>query len=294
MELLIGVNPDTSDSDGMALGSVLARALGLRPVLAHVYPLVFDYPSPAHVDVEWVNYLRDEADKLLAEAAEKFCSRFGWDDVETATYGHRSSGRGLAELAEERQSEMIVLSSAPGASIGRFAIGSTADKLLHDSPVPVAVAPVGYARDGIERLGRIVVAFQNTSESLATLITGAEYAEAIGVPLRVLTLLIRHRIYGSRLGADAEEVVLRQVEDDSRAAHEEALSEITITVPVDSLTPTGDSVRAALMRVDWEGDELLLLGSSTGGALRRVFLGDMTYKLLRATAVPAIVLPRRT
>lgn len=294
MELIIGINPDSSDSDGMALGSLLARALGAKPVLAHIYPTNFDYPSMAHVDVEWVAYLQEQAALLLEEAKAKFCARFGWDDVEVVMAGHRSSGRGLAELAQERESTLIVIGSAPGTSLGRFGIGSTADKLLHDSPVPVATAPVGYAREGVERIGRLVVAFQNTAESLATLISGAELAERAGLPVRVLTLLIRHRMYGSNLGADAEEMVLRQILEDTVAAQEEALSEITITVPTDTVTPTGDSVRAAMQRVDWEGDEVLLLGSASGGGLRRVFLGDMTYKLLRATPVPAVVMPRNT
>lgn len=294
MEIIIGVNPDSADSDAMALGSLIARALDASVLLAHVFPTAFDYPSMAHVDAEWVAYLAGQTEDLLAESAANFCRRFGWESVEVAATGHRSSGRGLAELAEARGSDMIVIGSAPGTSLGRFGIGSTADKLLHYSPVPVAAAPVGYARDGVEGFGRVVVAFQNTTESLATLITGAEYAEAMQVPLRVLTLLIRHRIYGSRLGADAEEGVLRQFEEDSRQAHTEALGEITITVPTDSVTPTGDSVRAAMDRIDWAGDEILLLGSSAGGPLKRVFLGDMTYKLLRATSVPAVVMPRRT
>ncbi|MCB0915447.1 MAG: universal stress protein [Actinobacteria bacterium] len=294
MEFIIGVNPDSQDADAMALGSLLCRALGARPVLAHIYPTAFDYPSMAHVDGEWNEYLRGQAREMLDEAAQQFCSRFDWEDVEVAMAGHRSSGRGLAEMAEARGSALIVVGSAPGASVGRFSIGSTADKLLHNSPVPVGVAPMGYARDGIEHIGRVVVAFQNTAESLSSLIIGAEYAEQMQVPLRVLTLLIRHRVYGSKLGADAEAGVLRQIEEDSRTAHERALAEISIAVPTDSVTPTGDSVRSALQRVDWEGDEILLLGSSGGGPLRRVFLGDMTYKLVRATGVPAVVLPRRT
>ena len=56
----------------------------------------------------------------------------------------------------------------------------------------------------------------------------------------------------------------------------------------------GDDPQAALQRFDWNGDELFVLASSRGGVLRRVFLGDMTYKLVRATPVPAIVLPRHT
>ena len=55
-----------------------------------------------------------------------------------------------------------------------------------------------------------------------------------------------------------------------------------------------DSPRAALQRLEWHGDEVLVLASARGGPVQRVFLGDMTYKLLRATPVPAIVLPRHT
>ena len=56
----------------------------------------------------------------------------------------------------------------------------------------------------------------------------------------------------------------------------------------------GDDASSAIQRFDWNGDELFVLASSRGGVLRRVFLGDMTYKLVRATPVPALVLPRRT
>ena len=53
----------------------------------------------------------------------------------------------------------------------------------------------------------------------------------------------------------------------------------------------GDNASSAVRRYDWNGDELFVLASAHGGVLRRVFLGDMTYKLLRATPVPAVVLP---
>ena len=49
----------------------------------------------------------------------------------------------------------------------------------------------------------------------------------------------------------------------------------------------GDDASSAIQRFDWNGDELFVLASSRGGVLRRVFLGDMTYKLVRATPVPA-------
>ena len=41
---------------------------------------------------------------------------------------------------------MIVVGSGSDGSWGTVVVSSTADRLLHSSPVPVAVAPRGYRR----------------------------------------------------------------------------------------------------------------------------------------------------
>lgn len=294
MEIIIGVNPDSYDDDGFALGSMLARSLGATPILTHIYPTAFDYTSMAHVDVEWQAFLRASATDLLAEAKERFCQRWEWepDSVPTAMGGHRSSGRGLAEIAEEAHAAMVVIGSAPGGSIGRFHMGSTADKLLHYSPVPVACAPGGFAREEVTGFDRVVAAFQD-EESAETVEAAAGFAVTMDVPLRLLSIALRHRMYGSALGADAEGAVLASLTDDLEQAQSAALGALDLSVETDAVIIRGDSVHNAMARLDWSGDELLVLGSASGGQLRRVFLGDTTYKLLRSTPVPAVVLPRR-
>ena len=89
---------------------------------------------------------------------------------------------------------------------------------------------------------------------------------------------------GSNLAFDTEGLVARQLEEDAQAALDRRLAgpgdgraDAEITV--------GDDALAAVRRFDWNGDELFVLASG-GGVLRRVFLGDMTYKLVRATPVP--------
>ena len=294
MEIIIGVNPDSLDNDAFALGSNLALLLKADVVLAHIFPTSFDYPSAAHVDVEWRSFVEREAEQLIAEAKERFCRVWGWspEQVTTVIAGNRSSGKGLVQVAERRGSDMIVIGAAPNAASGRFVIGSTADKLLHSAGVPVAAAPAGYARTRQGEVGKIVVCFQNTAESRRTLSTAADYSARTGVPLEVLTILLRHRIYASNLGADAEGPMLASLRDDAAAAVAETLANSGADVQVESTTVTADSVQAAMERTEWEGDELLVMGSAVSGPVRRVFLGDMTYKLLRSTPVPAIVLPR--
>jgi nucleotide-binding universal stress UspA family protein len=261
-------------------------------VLAHIYPVDFDYPSPAYVDAEWNRYLQEQAAALLDEARERFCRRHNWSKVAVAMAGHKSSGIGLANLAHERDAAMVVIGSAPGAARGRFAIGSTANQLLHEASVPVAVAPSGYAREEVTHVGRLVLAFSDSQDAVGHVSVAADFAVRMGAPLELLSIVLRHRMYGSKLGSQAEEPVIEQMREQMLRQQQAAFAAVTDELPHSAETVVGESVSSAMASVSWKGNELLLMGSATRGPLLRVFLGDMTHKLLRSTPVPAIVLPR--
>lgn len=294
MLIVIGVVPGESGEDAMALGSLLCAALGAEPLLVHVHPAAYDYASPGHVDAEWEQYLHEESSALLDRAVRTAERDFGMSAPRTLIHAHRSSGVGMAQIAEAEHAGVIVIGSAPGASSGRFQIGSTADQLLHGSEVPVALAPTYYRAMAPDRIGRIVVAFQNTEESRSTATTAADYARTGGLPLTLLTVLLRHRIYGSKIGHGGEDEVIAQLTADTRAEQERVLAGLPQDIETTAEVTVGDDAATAVRRYNWEGDEIFLLASARGGALRRVFLGDMTYKLVRSTPVPALVLPRHT
>ena len=293
MLIAIGVTPGDSGEDALALGGLLAQALSAEVLLVHVHPVGYHYPSPAHVDAEWEDYLREQARAILANAATT-APNYGIDDAKTYLYGHQSSGVGLIEAAEANGADLIVIGSAPGSSSGRFQIGSTADQLLHGSPVPVALAPDYYRGMLPEAIGRVVVAFQDTDESRASVQEGAKICEAANVPLTLLTILMRHRSYGSRLRTSGEDQVIAQLTEDAHTQQHAVLTQIPAEVVANAAVVIGDDAVSATRRYDWAGDELFVLSSAPRGVISRVFLGDMTYKLLRATPVPAIVLPRNT
>jgi len=288
MKILVGVIPDSSASDALALAAVLHDAFGGEVVLGNIYAAPSDQSGKRKVDSEWVEYLRTDAVEVVADAAAE-APRRGLTDFGTAVHGHRSSGVGLEELAHEVHADLIVIGSAPGASNGRFLIGSTADQLLHGSHIPVALAPAGYRRVSPESLRRLVVAFQDTPESHAALEWSAEHAG--DRQLTALTVLVRHRVMGSTQAFNGEAMVVQQLEDDARTALDAALRALGTTA--DSAISIGDDALSAVRRFDWNGDELFVLASG-GSILRRVFLGDMTYKLVRASPVPVVVLPRHT
>lgn len=292
MEILIGVNPDTYDNDAMALGSALARAAGATPVLTHVYP-----SDPHSSDENLQALLFSEGEALLSEATERFCERWEWDPekIVTALHANQSSGVGLAEIAEQRAAAMIVIGSAEGGAAGRFAIGSTANQLLHSSTVPVVTAPSGYSREHDGTFSKVLLAYRVGEPTTSPAVNEAvSIAGDMAVPLELLTIVMRPRVYSTRLSKDVEHPILQRMQHDVDLAHRHIVEELAPSTSVETVTLAADSVGAAFNRYPWNGDELLVIGSAKRGPLLRVFLGDMTHKLLRRSPVPVLVMPHVT
>ena len=91
-------------------------------------------------------------------------------------------------------------------------------------------------------------------------------------------------IYTTQLGVDAEVEVLHVLRGRAAAAVEAAQADVRRASEAHVLV--GDTVDAALADFLWHRADLLVCGSSQFGPVRRVLLGDMTFRLLRAATVP--------
>ena len=92
----------------------------------------------------------------------------------------------LHDCAADRGAGLLVVGSTHRGVIGRIALGSTADRLLHGATLPVAVAPLGFAERmrGIDRVG---VAFIDSEEGHEALRAAAALATACGAELYAAT-----------------------------------------------------------------------------------------------------------
>lgn len=291
MEIVVGVSPDESGDDAVALGAVLSRLLGARLVLTYVHPPTIDYPSIGNVDAEWEAFLRQRAQATLQEARDQLASEWSITDTESVSYPHASVGHGLRNVAEERGAAMIAI--GPGASHidGLLGLGSVAHSLLHGGPAAVALAPEGYRETAPDHVRRLVAGFQDTEESAEAVEVCISVAEPRHIPVHLLTVVLRTtRILGARVGRDAERQVMESLAERERQAQqrftESRGGDVTGSVV------TGDTPERAMSRFDWEDSDLFVVASSTLGPIARVFLGDITHKLLRVCTVPAVVLTR--
>ncbi|HJT94538.1 MAG TPA: universal stress protein, partial [Mycobacterium sp.] len=205
---------------------------------------------------------------------------------------HRSVSGGLLEAVKELEADVLVLGSAADGKFGQVVIGSTADRLLHSSPVPMAISPRGYRGSKAGGLSRMTCAYPGTPESLHVVERVAALAERLDVPMRVVTFAVRGRtMYPPEVGLRAEDSILEAWASHARELLTQLKSDGIVGEDVVLQVVTGNGWDQALDAADWQDGELLAIGTSPSGGIARVFLGSRGTKILRHSPVPVLVLP---
>ncbi|REF01120.1 universal stress protein [Thermomonospora umbrina] len=290
--VVAGYVPDERGDDALALAGLVVAADRSPLTVANVYPPSWPTPGPGRVDAEWLRFVKEQSREALDLAAGRLAGRVPKSRLRYVTHPNRGSGRGLIEVAEESDAGLIVIGSAPRGRPGRIAIGSTADQLLHGAPVPVLMAPRGYAEDPPERFDRLTVAYWPRRGAELGLAAAVEVARRLEIPVRLLTLLVRPAGLGVRL---------RGGEDFMHLQHEYAVRDLNLAAQrvtglgqVVTEAAEGAGVDKALRHCDWLPGEILVCMSSAEGPLRKVFLGSVSGKIVRAAPCPVVVLPSAT
>jgi nucleotide-binding universal stress UspA family protein len=287
--IVIGFDGSDSGEDALGLGLPLCRATGAVPVVVVVHPE--EYPiGVGRVDAEWVAYMHQQAVELLGRARRLLGDPPG---VEYREVSAPSESRGLHDLVEQEQAEVVVVGSTHRGPLGRTYPGSTGDRLLQGSACPVAVAPRGLREDPPPALRTVAVAFVDTPDAHEALGFAAALARQGGARLRLLTVVPpRAEVFAPVVGRDAEEAFRARTREVFRRALDDALAGLRGQVEATGELLEGDVVDA-LATLDRRDADLLVCGSRGYGPLRRVLLGGVSSRLLRRSACPLLVVPRR-
>jgi nucleotide-binding universal stress UspA family protein len=198
-----------------------------------------------------------------------------------------SPARGLQAIAEEIGASLIVVGSSHRSGIGRVFAGSVAESVLAGAPVPVAVAPHGYA--GADKpLATIGCGFDGSPESDEALAWAAALARRRQACLRALAVHGRVAFGAvSTTGAfgyrSADDALRDELEQRTRAA----LAALADGSEVSGGVLEGDAateLAAASAELD-----LLVLGSRGYGSVRSALLGSVSRALVRSAACPVVV-----
>ncbi len=288
-DVIIGFDGTEPGRDALAFGRRLAAATGARPTVVCVHPFLAHSTDSSAEEVINTGF-RDGAERTLEEA------RAALEDVAGATFRTIADGspaRALHRAAEDVDAALIVLGSTHRSRLGRVMPGTTADQILHAAPCAVAVAPVGYADHPHESFGVIAAAVDAGDEAVRVARVAARIAHGAKAALRLVTVVDAHYtdgpLYSGALGYGALRDMLRET---ATGTLERAVAAATPTIVPETRAREGaaaDELVAESTQVD-----LLVLGSRGFGPLRRIVLGSVSTKVLRAAACPVIVLPRRS
>ncbi len=296
MTLVVGFPPGKDDWSSIELGATLAKSASTDLLVVTVVPTVWPTPVAGHTDREFEDWAEQqgaaavaEANAILAEHCPDIAAVARW------TPG-RSVASTLLEQAEEVDASMVIVGSGSTGSYGRVHPGAIGDWLLHFSHIPVAVATHGYAASERGRVRRVSCAFRGDERSLQTVERTAAICADVGASLRLVTFAIRGRtVYTAGVGAGAEDMVLDRWVSQATTAQDNALKTLQESghapPEVDSVVAIGRSWGAAIDRLDWDHDEVLVVGSSTAGVIERIFLSSNASKIVRHSPVPVVVVP---
>lgn len=277
--IIIGYDGTPEGDDAVALGRALARVSGAETTLVQVFPM-----SPFARHYDWSALMNG-----LPAAAHQPAEGGGAPEPVLSS----SVTRGLHELAEERDADLVVVGSSRHGSVGEVLPGGTAIRLMHGSPCAVAVAPRGFAGAADGHIDSIVVGYDGLDEAKHALEGAFDLARSAGARLKLVAVaepppIIYGKGGGSSQGwSDLRDAIREGVQDRLDAA----LGSVPDDVEVEGALLEG-APAAKLAEVAAEEGDLIVIGSRGYGPLRRVLLGAVGTELLRSVSRPVIVFPR--
>lgn len=278
--ILVGYDDSDHAKDALALGKQLADATGAELVVAGVFVIhpVWHGGIDPTIREEEVTFAR----KLEAAANSV--------DAVAEPVPSSSPARGLHEIAEKLDADLIVVGSSHHGRFSQALAGNVGAALLHGSPCAAAIAPRGYRNHAGESIGAITAGFDGSAESGLALLAAGALAAATGAKLKLVSVA-EPPVIGTGKGMEAWHALKEAIEEQIRGQLAEALNAVPDGVEVEATLITGEAAESLVNVVGTPGT-VLVVGSRAYGPLRRVLLGSVSWNLVHSAPCPLIVTPR--
>jgi nucleotide-binding universal stress UspA family protein len=273
---------DFSDQSRSALrwgGEFATRFQGRLTVLNVVDPLL-DVAARTELGRD----LEKETEPLLLEFVAT-----AWDGHEPPAPLVLSTGTGnppevILETAAREAADLIVLGTQGLGGVRKWLLGSTTERLLRQTQVPVLAVPPGVTTVAVERL---LIATDFSASSSAAVTWAAALAQRFAAALTVLHVvepLAVPAMWHALAGEAAETRIA-----DARATlagikgRLDVPCETVVAIgrPADSIGATADARRASLIVMGLRGDQGILASRP----------GSIAYRVLGSATMPVLVVP---
>lgn len=290
MTILAAFSASRHSSAPLNLAIQIARTTGEQVIAAAVVERSWAARDDM-VEGEYLAYVRGQATQALQRAVAVLPIDL---DVTPVVHESTSIPTGLIELADTHRATMVCVGSSSSGMLGRVALGSVTERLVHTARVPVAFAPRGYVQnDG--RITRLTAAYGGEADVNGLIPATAELAASWQAKLRIVSFTVRNTAaFAGTIETSAEELVVQQWSRRTIAEITKQLKAIRdrMAVPdVDVVVGAGHDWNAAVQSIGWDTGDMLVLGSGAAAPTAQVFLGSAAGKILRRSPVPVMIAP---
>jgi len=285
-KIIVGVDESDRSRDAVALAAMLARGGDAELVLVCAYP--YDDVPGRGSHTGYRQYLREDAEAAMGRATAGMGELPHTRRLLTAEV---SPAKAIQNVAAHESASLIVIGSSGRGGAGRVFAGTTAERLLHGAPCPVAVAPQGFQAVEPGDIGTIVVGYDGSVEAKAALVGARTIARVRGARLRLVEVLDATWM-GTPALMQGPGYILTPGDAETRARDYliKAASTLAPDVPTDPVVAVGAPEQ--VLADESKSADLVVVGSRGYGPHRAVLLGSVSGRLMREASSPVLVVPR--
>jgi nucleotide-binding universal stress UspA family protein len=291
MTIIAGFSSSRQGSAPLNLAAQLSRTTGEKVIATAIVERALP-PGIDSIEDEYQGYISAQA----AASLQRVIEGTGGEGVSVTVHESTSIPMGLMELVDQHGADLVVVGSSSSGLLGRVALGSVTERLVHTAAVPVAIAPRGYPLSPVP-IKRLTVAYGGAADAVGLIQSSAELAKQWSVALRIASFTVRPTTtFGGSIEQSAENLVIQQWTRKTMDAALKQLNEARTAVAIPDVAVVigaGIDWGDAVDDIAWESGDMLLLGSGAAGPMAQVFLGTAASKILRHAPVPVMILPKR-
>lgn len=271
--VVVGVDRRSGGADAIALSQRLLASDG-ELTLAHVFPGEGQTWREEPSDAE----LREREDVMEMLEAGRDAAGV---DANLRWRESSSAGRGLHELCELVEADMLVVGSSRRGLLGRVVLGDDTRAALNGAPCAIAIAPAGYGGRQAE-IREIGVGYNESAESQRALDLARELADTLGAKLSAFEA-ISVPTYAFLGGPAISEDAVEELVDQAR----QRIADLGAVEPHAVYGDAAEELSLYSASLD-----LLIVGSRAYGPVGRLIHGSTTHQLARMARCPLLVLTR--